>query len=117
MSGWGMPEVAEALPDVNVHGATAVATVPETATAESKNPQEHGANAIDYSVYVKSNNPELAVAMGDGPLGVESGAWASNSAIYEWNDDFGDVGPEYPDLEKQLFGGEFRMRTGIEFKK
>ena len=30
----------------------------------------------------------------------------------DWNDDYGDVGPELPELEKGLFGGEFRNRKG-----
>ena len=32
--------------------------------------------------------------------------------VYEWKEEFGDVGPEVPELEKVLFGGEFQMRRG-----
>ena len=34
------------------------------------------------------------------------------SKVYEWKDEFGDVGPEVPELERILFGGEFQMRKG-----
>ena len=44
-------------------------------------------------------------------------AWASNAAKYEWKDDYGDVGPEHPQLEAMLFREEHRMQTGIEFNK
>jgi len=36
-----------------------------------------------------------------------------NSAVYEWDDEYGDVGPEVPELEQDLFGGDFRVRQGI----
>lgn len=34
------------------------------------------------------------------------------TAVYEWNDEYGDVGPAIPELEQQLYGGEFRLRQG-----
>ena len=43
--------------------------------------------------------------------------WASNSARYEWNDEFGDVGPAVPELEKQLYRHEFTNRKGIKYDK
>lgn len=33
-------------------------------------------------------------------------------AVYEWAEEYGEVGPRVPELEEQLFGGEFRMRQG-----
>ena len=44
-------------------------------------------------------------------------AWASNAAKYEWKDEYGDVGPEHPQLEAMLFRAEHRMQTGVEFNK
>lgn len=32
--------------------------------------------------------------------------------VYEWQGDYGDVGPEIPELETILFGDEFQMRRG-----
>ncbi|KAL2831140.1 P-loop containing nucleoside triphosphate hydrolase protein, partial [Aspergillus cavernicola] len=40
--------------------------------------------------------------------------WAANAAKYEWNDEFGDVGPENAELEVQLFRNEFINRTGLK---
>ncbi|KAA6408095.1 MAG: DEAD DEAH box RNA helicase [Lasallia pustulata] len=42
-------------------------------------------------------------------------SWASNSARYEWSDEYGDVGPPHPELEKHLFKNEFLNRTGLKF--
>lgn len=38
--------------------------------------------------------------------------WHGAAQVYEWSDEYGDVGPEVPELEKMLFGGEFQMRRG-----
>lgn len=35
-----------------------------------------------------------------------------NAARYEWQGEYGDVGPENPALLNELFGGEFQMRRG-----
>ena len=40
-----------------------------------------------------------------------------NSAVYEWDDEYGDVGPEIPELEQDLFGGDFRVRQGQHMDK
>ncbi|KAL4906806.1 hypothetical protein BDW74DRAFT_166944 [Aspergillus multicolor] len=40
--------------------------------------------------------------------------WAANTAKYEWKDEYGDVGPENPRLEEQLFRNEFINRTGLK---
>lgn len=126
MAAWGTEDMAAALPaqpatDVNVAAPT----------SDFKNPQEHGwvpkAN-YDYDTYNKSSK-ELAEAQAsaqapadsgevtDAVGGIRPGDWASNAAIYVWNDEFGDVGPSFPDLEKQLFGSEFHVKTGLNYKK
>ncbi|KAL2269499.1 hypothetical protein VTJ83DRAFT_1683 [Remersonia thermophila] len=44
--------------------------------------------------------------------------WEANTARYEWNDEYGDVGPEFPALELQLFGDpSTRGKKGIDFSK
>ena len=40
--------------------------------------------------------------------------WASNAVKYEWNDEFGDVGPPHPELEKQLFRDRYINRAGAK---
>lgn len=43
--------------------------------------------------------------------------WAHNAAKYEWSEEYGDVGPEIPELEAQLFQSEFLNRRGVKFDK
>lgn len=38
--------------------------------------------------------------------------WSGAARVYEWKDEYGDVGPAIPELEIALFGGEFQMRRG-----
>ncbi|KAI7244699.1 DEAD/DEAH box RNA helicase [Hortaea werneckii] len=38
--------------------------------------------------------------------------WFGAAAVYEWKDEYGDVAPPIPELERILFGGEFQMRRG-----
>lgn len=42
----------------------------------------------------------------------DSAAWLSDAAIYQWDDDFGEVGEPNPELEKQLFADENIQRRG-----
>ena len=48
----------------------------------------------------------------DGAYTAEVPTWASNAVKYEWNDEYGDVGPAHPVLEKQLFKDRFIARAG-----
>lgn len=43
--------------------------------------------------------------------------YLKNSAVYEWDDEYGDIGPEVPELEQDLFGGDFRVRQGQHMDK
>ncbi|KAL2020969.1 hypothetical protein VTK56DRAFT_7743 [Thermocarpiscus australiensis] len=44
--------------------------------------------------------------------------WEGNAVVYEWDGKTGDVGPENPDLELQLFGEPGKRATsGIDFSK
>lgn len=43
--------------------------------------------------------------------------YLKHSAVYEWDDEYGDVGPEIPELEQDLFGGDFRVRQGNHMDK
>ena len=44
--------------------------------------------------------------------------WDGNAKVYEWDGETGDIGPEFPELEVQLFGepGQ-RAKHGIDFSK
>ncbi|QSZ30836.1 hypothetical protein DSL72_000394 [Monilinia vaccinii-corymbosi] len=130
MDTWETSDMAAALPE-----KTPVITV----TAEPMNPQEAGwvpATKYDYDTYNKSSKEladarQAAAAEGADPAtdadaeaepdtlavgGLRPGDWASNGAIYEWSDEYGDVGPRFPDLEEQLFGNQNNhVRQGLQF--
>lgn len=38
--------------------------------------------------------------------------WYAAAGVYEWQDEYGEVGPEVPDLERLLFGRELRQDEG-----
>lgn len=76
----------------------------------------------DYDTYNTSRGREEAKATegeavnGEAETTQDVPEWAANAAKYEWNDEYGDVGPPFPDLEKQLFKDEFTNRIGLNFK-
>jgi hypothetical protein len=59
---------------------------------------------VDYNVQQSSRDDDLA-------------NYLKHSAVYEWDDEYGDVGPEMPELEQDLFGGDFRVRQGNHMDK
>ncbi|KAA8576125.1 hypothetical protein EYC84_006286 [Monilinia fructicola] len=131
MTSWNIDAMANALPNV---AGTSVAT----ANAEHQmNPQDAGwvpTTKYDYDTYNMSakqlsdardaagaDGTEAAADADDEPEtlavgGVRPGDWASNGAIYEWNEEYGDVGPRFLALEEQLFGKQNNhVRQGIQF--
>lgn len=67
----------------------------------------------DYSKYVA----EDATATATVPAVVPEEnlpEWAAGAAKYEWNDEFGDIGPANPELEKMLFHNDYINRTGLK---
>jgi ATP-dependent RNA helicase DDX3X len=51
--------------------------------------------------------------------GNPSQEWGCNARAYAWQDEYGDVGPKYPELELELFGDPEtrRDRTGLDFSR
>jgi ATP-dependent RNA helicase DDX3X len=44
--------------------------------------------------------------------------WDAAATRYEWDGEEGDIGPEFPELELQIFGSaENRIGHGIDFSK
>lgn len=43
--------------------------------------------------------------------------WAHTAVKYEWKEEYGDLGPEIPELEDQLFRSQYLTRMGIKFNK
>jgi len=75
--------------------------------------RDGGEGEADASASVQTVDVEPVGAVG----GLAPGQWAGNAAVYEWNEEYGDVGPRFADLEKQLFGSEFHVKAGIRFDK
>lgn len=80
----------------------------------------------DYSKYVAPVGPAAGPAApvaeqseigGEPPAAADLPKWAGNAAKYEWRDEYGDVGPEIPELEEMLFRSEFINRTGLKINK
>ncbi|KZF20464.1 DEAD/DEAH box RNA helicase [Xylona heveae TC161] len=68
-------------------------------------------SGYNYAAYNASTREEREAAQSSGAT--EDGpAWAANAVKYEWSDEYGDVGPAHPELEKQLFQDENIMRIG-----
>ena len=74
----------------------------------------------DYSVYnVKPEDEDISMEC----LGEKSSAepnngpdWLHNAAKYEWDEKFGEVGPEVPELEEQLFNSKHIVRRGNDIQ-
>lgn len=41
--------------------------------------------------------------------------WHGSARVYEWKEEYGDVAPAHPELEKILFGGEHVIRKGNHY--
>ncbi|KAK4495052.1 hypothetical protein PRZ48_013379 [Zasmidium cellare] len=54
--------------------------------------------AFDYDAFVRQ--------------GGNNADWYGAGEVYEWSEDYGDVGPEIPELERILFGRELRLEQG-----
>jgi ATP-dependent RNA helicase DDX3X len=124
MTDWGTTDLATALPD------NAAPSIEVTDATPKVDPQAHGwveRTAYDYTAYNKSGK-ELQNAQADGEApkvdahygavgGIAVGDWASNGAVYEWNDEYGEIGPSFKELELQLFGSDNHVKSGLEFDK
>ncbi|KAN0106257.1 DEAD domain containing protein [Hyaloscypha variabilis] len=123
MSAWGTGDMAAALPD----GAPPAEHGSEAPATEKKDPQAYGWVAptkYDYETFNKTTKElEEAQASAEVPEnpaefgGIFSGDWANKGALYEWKEEYGDVGPRFEALEKQLFGSDYHVRTGIKFDR
>ncbi|KAL6237052.1 hypothetical protein BDW75DRAFT_229012 [Aspergillus navahoensis] len=69
----------------------------------------------DYEKYVAALLSEKPTEDGENSQDEQTvPKWAANAAKYEWNEEYGDVGPENNHLEEQLFRSEFINRTGLK---
>ncbi len=110
---WGTSELAAALPDAKnghangtEHGSIKGDEVQEEQKAALLE-KARAAGWVDRQAY---NYDEYRSTAGTD--------WESNARIYEWDGETGEVGPELPELELELFGDpNNRMSAGIDFSK
>ncbi len=67
----------------------------------------------NYQAYNASSREEREAVEAEHDLS----DWAANAAKYEWSDEYGDVGPAHPELERLLFHDGTGTHTGILFHK
>ncbi|KAJ9226488.1 hypothetical protein DTO212C5_1407 [Paecilomyces variotii] len=77
--------------------------------------EPQGYDYAKYNTSAPQQKAPDATEATDAP-NVEEPEWAANAAKYEWSEEFGDVGPPNPELEKMLFHSEFINRAGHRFE-
>lgn len=73
------------------------------------------ADTGDSAAWVESRKTDYAAfSVGENPQQFDGQA-----KVYQWDEDFGDVGPKIPDLELELFGDPQTRheRAGLDFSK
>ena len=102
VNGDAVADVTDKMMQANLKNAESVQRSREAGWVE---PEKY-----DYNSYnAKPNEPR-------DPLdpALELPTWAANATKYEWKDEYGDVGPAHPELEKMLFGKELRVTEGAQ---
>lgn len=72
---------------------------------------------FDYEKYNAGPRDKTAPAPETVEPEGEASSWAANAAKYEWNDEYGDIGPEHELLQKMLFGDEHQVQQGEKFSE
>lgn len=104
--------MAEPFDTAELSGALKDATDPATLARQKgwSEPEQY-----DYSKY-QTAVPVLEKPAEDADQAAPA-EWAANAAKYEWNEEFGDVGPPNPELEQMLFRNEYVNRVGLKLGK
>lgn len=79
------------------------------------NAMDNAAGPVNASAWIVQQATDYTSAEGDESMPT----WDGNAPVYQWSDEFGDVGPKFPNLELELFGDpETRHeRTGLDFAR
>ncbi|KAH7157447.1 P-loop containing nucleoside triphosphate hydrolase protein [Dactylonectria estremocensis] len=103
---WATGALEEALPEPATapSGKNHDPSTDTTTTNEVSEPKWTEPEKVDYTALASENYTQ---------------GWGSDARTYEWKDEYGDVGPKYPELELELFGepSTRRDRTGLDFSK
>jgi ATP-dependent RNA helicase DDX3X len=85
-------------------------TLPKVAPEAGKDGDQNWPSKTKFEVYDDGEAAEPGQE-------AEAPTWAANAQKYEWMDEYGDIGPPIPELERQLFGADILVRSGNEFSK
>ncbi|KAJ4133124.1 hypothetical protein NW754_015935 [Fusarium falciforme] len=94
-------------------------TGPPSGEAANSNGQNgHAKNHDDESSKAKWAEPQAVDYTALASQNYDQG-WGCNARSYEWKDEYGDVGPKFPELELELFGDPSTRheRTGLDFSQ
>ena len=109
MSTQGENDVA--LTDVTNTMAAAQIQGNSAAVDRVRNAQWTGRQKFDYETYnADTREKRAALPAADVPT------WAANAVKYEWSDEYGDIGPEFKELEDALFGDDTKTRKGDRYR-
>lgn len=101
-------DMKQALADVTNVQTNAKAGPPKDEAAHAL-ARERGWNEPVAYDYATTNNAVDAKNM-------PNSNWAYMSRKYEWNDEFGEIGPAMPELEEELFRRETINRAGVKLE-
>lgn len=122
-SGWGSTQqdnksfdtaaMYNALPNTNGHSEPVGDSVdnPVNDQAAPGGPAAEGPGADGWAPSQKYDYDQFADARG--------GDFDGNKRVYHWDGEEGDLGPEFPELEEELFGpaDKRELPTGIDFSR
>jgi ATP-dependent RNA helicase DDX3X len=115
------PEMAEALAEAtNGASAPCVSRVDEESSKRARDLGWVPPQTYDYgaSAPTAAKKPEIVEDEEENNESQHKGStWAHDAAKYEWNQEYGDVGPRSEALEKELFKGDFINRAGEKLAK
>ncbi|KAM0556885.1 hypothetical protein ACHAPJ_005558 [Fusarium lateritium] len=107
---WGTEAMGKALP---TSGEAVNGTAPE------QNDQAQNGVSEPYDASQGRWTEPQAIDYTSMTSGDHGQDWGCNARAYVWQDEFGDVGPKYPELELELFGDPSTRheRTGLDFSR
>ncbi|RCI16613.1 hypothetical protein L249_2903 [Ophiocordyceps polyrhachis-furcata BCC 54312] len=102
----------------SIHPSAYFSTPDSSSTGTMGNANDDsGAKASDTAIPGWVTNQAIDYTSAANPG--EEATWDGNARIYEWNDEYGDIGPKFPELELELFGDPAARheRIGLDFQK
>lgn len=80
-------------------------------------PQSFDYAASAPTTVLHANEPQNEENGGDIRSKHQASTWAHDAAKYEWDAEYGDVGPRNEKLEAELFRADYLNRAGEKFDK